>query len=286
MMWLGRLCVLVLVAVAQLGSVSGAGAAPRAELWTRWQTHDPDSTATIDHETWADFLARYVETADDGINRIAYQRVTAADRAALAAYVAQLAARPISSYGRAEQMAYWINLYNALTVRVVLEHYPVDSIRDIDISPGLFTDGPWASKLIEVEGEPLSLDDIEHRILRPIWADPRIHYAVNCASIGCPNLQPEPFRAATLDRQLDQAAAEFINHPRAASVMGGQLKVSSIYRWFESDFGGTDRDVIAHLKAYAAPPLAMQLDRFSRIDQDGYDWRLNDAGRDAAVKPS
>jgi hypothetical protein len=278
--WLGLCVVLALQALAW----HSAGAAPKAELWPRWQAHDPASLAVIDHGAWGAFLERYLVEGDDGVNRVAYAEVTAADRAALNAYLAGLAAVPVSAQNRAEQMAYWINLYNALTLQVVLDHYPVDSIRDINISPGLFSGlfnrGPWGKKLIEVEGEALSLDDIEHRILRPIWADPRVHYAVNCASIGCPDLQPEPYRGATIDAQLDAAARDYVNDPRGVAVTDGELIVSSIYEWFKADFGGDDRGVIEHLQRYAAPALAASLERFPAIDDDRYDWRLNDARAD------
>ncbi|HEX6141928.1 MAG TPA: DUF547 domain-containing protein, partial [Geminicoccaceae bacterium] len=219
-------------------------AAPEARLWPFWDRHDPASARTVDHGPWAGFLAGYVREGDDGVNRVAYREVTDGGRASLERYVDGLVALPIRSYPRAEQMAYWANLYNALTVLVVLEHYPVDSIRDIDISPGLFSDGPWGRKLVRVEGQELSLDDIEHRILRPIWRDPRIHYAVNCASIGCPDLRTEPFRASDLDAQLDAAAEDYVNDPRGVSLQGGELVVSSIYDWFEADFGGSEAGVI------------------------------------------
>jgi len=271
----------LVVALITVAGVLGrpAEAAPRAELWPRWQAHDPASGATIDHQAWGEFLARYVATGADGINRVDYAAVTPADRARLDADLERLAAVAISGYSRPEQMAYWINLYNALTVQIVLAHYPVDSIRDIDISPGLFSNGPWGKKVITVEGEPLSLDDIEHRILRPIWRDPRVHYALNCAALGCPDLQPRPFGAATLGPQLDEAARGFVNHPRGVAIDDGELEVSSIYHWFMEDFGKDDRDVIAHLEAYAAPDLARQLHGFASIDDHAYDWRLNDARR-------
>ena len=174
-------------------------------------------------------------------------------------------------------MAYWINLYNALTVDTVLNHYPVGSIRDISISPGLFNRGPWDRKLVTVEGQALSLNDIEHRILRPIWHDPRIHYAVNCASLGCPNLANTAYDGSHLDAMLDAAARAYVNNPRGAAVHDGKLTVSSIYRWYEADFGSTDAGVIAHLKRYAEPPLAAALNGISAIADDHYDWRLNDA---------
>jgi Protein of unknown function, DUF547 len=271
--------VVAFAAALQVGIAAGAGAAPRAELWARWQVHDPASSTRIDHGAWAGFLARYVEASADGINRVAYGRVTRQDRAILDGYVAALAALPVSSLNRPQQMAYWINLYNALTVQLVLVHQPARSIRDIDISPGLFSDGPWGKKLVAVEGERLSLDDIEHRILRPIWRDPRVHYAVNCASLGCPDLQPEPFLAERLEEQLEQAARSYVNHPRGVAIVDGELVVSSIYEWFKEDFGGTDAGVIAHLRRYAAPDLAAALARFAVIGDDRYDWHLNDAGR-------
>ena len=237
----------------------------------------PDATDSIDHGMFAGFLERNLMTGSDGINRIVYGQVTPADASALDHYIENLAKLPISRYARAEQMAYWINLYNALTMQVVLDHYPVKSIRDIDISPGLFSDGPWGKKLLTIEGETVSLDDIEHQILRPIWKDPRIHYAVNCASIGCPNLQPIPFEAQMLDRQLDDAAVEFVNHSRAVDIREGRFETSSIYAWFEEDFGGDDRGVIAHLKAFARPNLAMKLEGLDALHDHDYDWRLNDA---------
>ncbi len=261
------------------GALAPAAAAPRAELWERWTAHDPRSQATVDHAAWDRVLAAHVRPGADGVNRFAYAAVTADERAALDGYLERLSATPVSTLSRAEQLAFWINLYNALTVRVVLDHYPVASIRDIDISPGLFSDGPWGRKLIAVEGEPLSLDDVEHRILRPIWRDPRIHYAVNCASIGCPDLRRDAFTAATADASLDAAARAYVNHPRGARVEDGRLIVSSIYEWFQEDFGGDDAGVIAHLRRHAAPALAAALERVERIDDDEYDWSLNDAGR-------
>jgi len=266
--------------VVPLALVAGAFSfdallAPGANLWERWQAHDPASSATIDHAPWDALLAAYVVPADDGVNRFAYARVSAGDRAALETYVRDLARVAISGHDRADQFAYWVNLYNALTVKLVFDHFPVASIRDISISPGLFAAGPWDKKLIEVEGEPVSLNDIEHRILRPIWRDPRIHYAVNCAAIGCPNLQPQAFTAANTESLLEKAAREYINHPRGARVEGETLEVSSIYVWYREDFGGTDEGVIAHLKRYAEPGLAAALSGVAGIDGHRYDWSLN-----------
>jgi hypothetical protein len=252
-------------------------AAPSADLWPYWLENDAESSAAIDFGFWNAFLSRYLKSGADGINRIAYGAVTAPDRQALEEGLTHLTALPIRRYARPQQMAYWINLYNSLTLDIVLNHYPVDSIRDISISPGLFSRGPWDRKIVSVEGQALSLNDIEHRILRPIWHDPRIHYAVNCASLGCPNLARTAYEANRLDEMLDVSARAYVNHPRGAAGQDGTLTVSSIYRWYEPDFGGSELGVIEHLKRYANPPLADALNGINTIADDHYDWRLNDA---------
>jgi hypothetical protein len=251
-------------------------AGPAAERWPRFERADASSTRSVDYAPWARFLATYLVVGEDGINRIAYGRVTASDKAAFGAFIDDLAATRVSALNRGEQRAYWTNLYNALTVRVVLEHYPVKSIRDISL--GFLAFGPWSKTLIEVEGEAISLDDIEHRILRPIWRDPRTHYSVNCASLGCPNLAPRPYAAAEMERMLDDAARAYVNHPRGARFAGDRLVVSSLYRWYRVDFGGDDEGILLHLRLYATGALAAQLAQATRIDDDAYDWSLNDAG--------
>lgn len=128
----------------------------------------------------------------------------------------------------------------------------------------------------------MSLDDIEHETMRPTFRDPRVHYAVNCASIGCPNLWPRAWRAPMLERELDAAAAAFVNHPRGATVLAdGRLRVSSIYTWFREDFGGNEAGVVAHLRRHAAPLLAARLAGRTAIAADAYDWAFNDAPPDA-----
>ena len=204
-----------------------------------------------------------------------YAGVGAADRDSLDLYFSMLSGTEVGKLNRDGQRAFWINLYNLLTVRVILDHYPVKSIRDIDISPGFFTDGPWGKPLVTVEGEDLTLNDIEHRILRPIWQDPRLHYAVNCASIGCPNLQRRAFTAANTVALLEQASQAYVNHPRGARVEDGRLIVSSIYEWFKADFGGSDQGVIDHLMRFAEPALRARLEGITEIDDDAYDWSLN-----------
>jgi len=260
-----------------LGLVASTSAAPAPELWEKWQDHNSNSQIRMDYGFWDRFLKSYVITDDAaGIHRVRYGSVSPQDREKLAAYVDMLQQTQVTDLNREEQKAYWINLYNALTVKVVLEHYPVKSIRDIDISPGWFADGPWGAKLLRIEGENVSLDDIEHRILRPIWKDNRVHYAVNCASLGCPNLQAEAFTQENMERLLEQGARQYVNHERGARMDKGKLNLSSIYKWFQVDFGGSKEGVITHLLQYAVKPLAESLKGFNGKITYHYDWNLNE----------
>lgn len=221
-------------------------------------------------------LDRYVRTGADGINRVAYRAwaASAADRTALTAYVQALQAASPKGRPRSDQIAYWSNLYNAETLRVVLDAYPVKSI--LAIRPTLVSFGPWKAKTLRVDGRRLSLHEVEHEILRPM-GDPMIHYALNCASISCPNLPPRAWRRASLGADLDQAARAYVNHPRAVQVTAKGLILSSIYKWYREDFGPDDAAVLNHLTRYAAPPLRAVLARRPAIAGYAYDWDLNQA---------
>jgi len=252
--------------------------APQADLWPKWQKHDPASAQKIDHSAWDKWLKKYlVAPHPSGVNRVRYGSVAPEDRKALKSYLEDLQSLPISAYNGAEQKAYWINLYNALTVEVILSHYPVESIRNIGISPGLFSRGPWDAKLVTIERERLSLNDIEHRILRPIWKDARVHYAVNCASLGCPNLQLVAYTGENTESLLEKGAGEYINHPRGLAIKNGRLQVSSIYDWFKDDFGASRDRLLEHWLKYADEDLAGALKSYKGSLAYGYDWSLNGA---------
>jgi hypothetical protein len=251
----------------------------RAARWRRWKQHDPVSAAIISHDVWNAFLAAYVITSADGVNRILYAEVSPHDRAQLWTYIADCESVPISTYARAEQYAFWLNLYNAITVKTVLEHYPIRSLRNIGIVPSWLGGGPWDRPRIRVENEPLSLNDIEHRILRHNWRDPRIHYAINCAAVGCPNLPRLALRGSDLDRTLDALAAAFINSPRGVHFDGKRLSACRIFSWFREDFGGTAPGILEHLQRYASQELRAKLQGRTQIDGYHYDWSLNDAKR-------
>lgn len=266
----------MIATLAGLALAGAAAAAPEAEPWPRWQAHDPTSEATIDHGAWTEFLARYIEPDPAlGLNRVRYGAVSEADRAALEAYIRRLEDVDIDAHNRDQQLAYWLNLYNAATVRLILEDYPVDSIRDLG---GLFSGGPWDRKVVTVAGTQLTLNDIEHRILRPIWDTPLIHYGVNCASVGCPNLLESAYTGADVHDRLRANARAYVNSPRGVRIEDGRVTASRIYDWYRADFGGSEAGVISHLRRHAAPALSAGLDAAGGIDDYVYDWDLNDAG--------
>jgi hypothetical protein len=247
------------------------------ELDQHFSTNNPNATMTVDHRAWDKVLSTYIVVSPDGINRFAYGQVSAADKRALKAYLAALQAVKVTALKADEQRAFWINLYNALTIDVVLDHYPVKTIKDISLGGGFFASGPWKKALVTVEGKALSLDNIEHDILRKVWRDPRVHYAVNCASMSCPNLMAKAFTGVNLDNMLTQGARDYINHPRAVRVRAGGVTLSRIYSWYRTDFGSSDAEVLRHLAAYAAPELKKQLAGIETIAGYDYDWTLNEA---------
>ena len=212
----------------------------------------------------------------------AYAQVTDPDRAALQRYLASLQQISPATLTRDQQLAYWINLYNAQTVELVLDAYPVDSI--LNIKEGVLPTGPWNRKVVTIDSQPLSLNDIEHRIVRPVFREARIHYALNCAATSCPNLSPMAWRADGLDAALAAAERAYVNDPRGVQIAeDGTITLSKIYAWFKEDFGDTEADIIARLAAVANPPLREQLQARKQVARYRYDWSLNDAAQTIAT---
>lgn len=242
----------------------------------------PTPAGASDTDAYDQLLARYVVASPDGVNRVRYAawRANADDVHSLNSYVSSLEQDRPSRLPRAERLAYWVNLYNAVTLQIVLENYPVRSIRDIPsrtLDPrGLI--GPWRTERVTVEGRRLTLDQIENTILRRQFNEPRVHYALNCASIGCPNLMARAWRAQSLEADLDEAARGYVNHPRGVSVDAqGRVSASRIYQWFAADFGGAGAGVLAHARRYASPALQARLANATSISNYAYDWSLNGA---------
>lgn len=191
----------------------------------------------------------------------------------LDAYLDALASVDPSTLPRQDQFAYYINVYNAWTIKLILEHYP--GIRSIK-EAGSFFRSPWKRDFVRLKGKTVSLDDVEHGILRPQFRDPRIHFAVNCASKSCPLLRGAPYAGEGLDAALDAAARAFVNNPANTFFKEGKLHVSRIFDWYGEDFGGPS-GVWGFIRHYADPKLAAQMDAAKDHDLDylPYDWSLN-----------
>lgn len=175
------------------------------------------------------------------------------------------------NWARNEQMAYWINAYNAFTIKLICNNYPVKSIKDI--KKGIpFVSDTWTINFIKIEGKTYNLNNIEHGILRPKFNDPRIHFAANCASRSCPKLLNEAFTSEKLDAQLEAAGKAFINdgiRNKISSPKKGDM--SKIFTWFAGDFKKTAPSVVAFLNRYSDVKLADNAD----LNYMDYDWSLN-----------
>jgi hypothetical protein len=234
----------------------------------------PAGSGGFDHSAFDSVLSGAVVPDAESYSRVNYKALKSKS-SALKAFLGQMQAAIPSSFSKTEAKAFWINLYNAKTLDVVLDRYPVASIKKINLGGGgLFGSGPWSAKILSVEGQDLSLDDIEHRILRPIFNDPMVHYALNCASYSCPNLAARAYTAANTAKLMQANAAAYINHPRGVSIDGQAITASKIYSWYGADFGGKSK-LKAHWMKFASPEKAAAIDAAQSVGF-GYDWKLND----------
>jgi len=173
------------------------------------------------------------------------------------------------TWSREEIMAYWINAYNAYTIQLIIRNYPLESIKDIQ--PGVaFINSVWDIKFISIEGQTLDLNNIEHNILRKM-EEPRIHFAVNCASYSCPKLLNEAYTANKLEKQLQQQAIDFINDATRNKITTESAQVSSIFNWFTGDF--TKNGI---LKEFINTYSELKISEDTKIEFMEYDWRLNE----------
>ena len=215
-------------------------------------------TPVPDHHTWDVLLKRHVSV--DGV--VNYQGFTK-DLKILERYIESLAesARTISTHSKQEQLAFWINAYNACTVKLICDHLPLKSIKDIK--------RPWKQTVLKSEGKSWTLDEIEHKILRN-YEEPRIHFAINCASKSCPILSNGAYSAVTLEAQLNQAAERFFNDASKNQYTPERLYLSRIFLWFKGDFGKTE-DLIELINRYTG----LNIQRNTAISYLSYDWSLN-----------
>ena len=211
------------------------------------------------HEIWELILAAHVSEA----GRVDYARLKK-DRSDLDQYLKQLEENPVQgSWSRSQKLAYWINAYNAFTVDLILDHYPLESIRDIN--------RPWGKKFIKLGDELYSLNQIEHDIIRPVFKEPRIHFAVVCAAVSCPSLLNEAYLPKTLDQQLDAKARYFINQSGKNQLSADQVKISQLFNWYGEDFK-QQGSIIDYLNKYSTQKISAN----AKVDFLEYDWGLND----------
>jgi len=250
--------------------------APETEALEYWQASNESNKSVIDHSAWQSILDKYLnDKHPSDINRFNYAGIDKAGLTLLQNYLQAMQSLDPRSYSKGVQKAYWINLYNALTVQVILDNYPVKSITKT--GEGIFSFGPWDDEVAEIESQELTLNNIEHGILRPLWEDNRIHYAVNCASISCPNLLGEAYTAKNTESLLQRSAKAYVNHERGVRFEDDELMVSSIYHWYAEDFGGDNASLIKHLQQYALPSLKEKLQGYQGEINNSYDWNLNEA---------
>lgn len=222
----------------------------------------------IDHRIWDSLLQKHV-TAEGLVD---YQGFLA-DSARLNNYLDLLRQHHPNDkhWSRDERLAYWINAYNAFTVKLVADHYPVESIKDI--KNGIpFVNTVWDIKFIEIEGQTYDLNNIEHGIIRPKFEEPRIHFAVNCAARSCPKLHNRAYTPEKLDAQLTQAAEAFLEDEGKNKVSPNSAQLSKIFTWYGGDFKTNGRSIIEYINQYA--PVKVNAD--AEVSYLEYDWSLND----------
>ncbi|MBL4783120.1 MAG: DUF547 domain-containing protein [Porticoccaceae bacterium] len=253
-----------------------SAAAPAVNYWPFWNNSRESNPQAIDHSALDAILATYVISGHaSGINRFRYADVSARHHKQLLRYIKTTTAIDPRDYRRAEQKAYWLNLYNALTLTLILDSYPVDSIENIPGPGGSDIKGPWDKKVARVAGQKISLNDIEHRILRPIWQDHRVHFGLACGGLGCPNIQPQAFTGANSRELLKQAGYEFIKHPRGVQLQNGELHVSKLFEWYKADFAKSDKHLLKVFARYSDDRQALYLLGFDGKIDYSHDWRIN-----------
>ena len=237
-------------------------------LWACENTVAIGDTIPVSHRSWDALLQRHVK--ENGfVDYKGMQR----DSVELNQYLSLLsAAQPnAKNWTRNEKMAFWINAYNAFTVKLIIDHYPVESIKDI--KRGIpFVNTVWDIKFIKIGGKTYDLNNIEHGILRPDFEDARVHAAINCASYSCPQLRNEAFVAERIEMQLDDAMRRFVNDPLRNRVAAKKAEISEIFKWFRGDFVRDAGSVRSFINRYAVHPL----DSNGRISHLDYQWSLND----------
>ena len=220
----------------------------------------------VDNKIYGELLQKYVRNGK--VNYAGFKT----EEAKLDRYLKILENVITAKLSRDEQFAFYVNTYNAWTIKLILSGYPgITSIKDL----GSLLKSPWKKEIVRIDEKVISLDDVEHSILRPRYKDPRVHFAINCAAKSCPPLQSEPFEGVSLNRQLNEATRSFINDPNSYKLEEDKLHVSRIFKWFSEDFND---DILGFFLKYASGDLKKNLEaKADRIQVKylEYDWSLN-----------
>ena len=259
-------------------ALTAVGCAPGAGR-TAWTAYDPASQSRVDHRSWQLFLDRNTRARGDDVTLVDYGGVPTVDRELLDDYVRTLEEVPTRSLARREQLAFWLNLHNALAVRLVLDNLIVTSIDDIR-GRGLFAARSDRLVLARVEGLGVSLSAIRGEVLGPVFQDPRWHYGLCDATIGGPSLSRQAFTGASVDRALETAAIDYVGHPRAVRIDSdtpGTLLLNALWRRGIDDFGGSLQGVYANIALYADAELRAHLASAPSVTWVD-DRRLNEFG--------
>jgi len=272
--WYG-VVVLALV-VLQITSMPVVQAAPKAKLIDFWDDNEPLSTMQINHGAWQEILTTYVDDQHpSGINRFDYSSVTAGDARKLKDYLAYLQRMEPRQLNSQEAKAYWINMFNAILVDSIIDTYQDGSTRAINrLINGGVRSTAWGRDTAEVAMQEISLNDIEHGILRPIWKDPRIHFAISACTLSGANIQKTAFSGENNEELLEKARAEFFEHPRSVRVEGNRIMLNSVFDWYASDFAQNKRELLAYIRANVSESKRREIQGLSKTSYD-YNWDLN-----------
>ncbi len=226
-----------------------------------------NASQPITHEIWDQLLQKYV--SDSGV--VNY-RGFLQEKERFHAYLDSLSNHPPNEthWTKDEKLAYWINAYNAFTVELILEHYPVESIKKIAGNIPMINSS-WDLKFFKIGGVDFDLNTIEHDILRKQFHEPRIHFAINCASKSCPKLLNKAYSAEKIEQQLQNQAIYFVNNSKKNRIHQNEIAVSKIFDWFQSDFTKSGR-LTDFLNQFSRTKIAKN----AAIRYLNYDWHLNE----------
>jgi hypothetical protein len=224
----------------------------------------------ISHDAWTTLLKKHV--GDDGL--VNYQGFIQ-DSVALQSYLDMLSTNPpATKWSKNEKMAYWFNAYNAFTVKLIASNYPVESIKDLGPkNQVIFINTPWDKKFFKIGKRTMTLNNIEHRILRNKFKEPRLHFALNCASISCPKLRNEAYQGNILDEQLNNQAVVFLSDTTRNIIDAQNPQLSNIFNWYGGDFRKWSGKTV---KEYISQFTTIKISENANVDYLKYNWNLND----------